>query len=160
MAELPKDYRSFGYDRLFLFKRPRKRETEDCMEKLRCLIVIVCASLLTMSAATASDVQDLEFQGEAEVTVHVIYDPFGPNNLIAAIINFENNNAYDVHVSWQPTITCAGTGSDITKGYGEPFVLSAGGSYQVTIWRSQTCGNRKIEDITVEILEVKKTTAN
>jgi len=127
------------------------------MEKLRCLIVIVCASLLTMSAAMASDDQDLETQGGVEITVHVIYDPFGPNNLIAAFINFENNNAYEVHVIWQPTITCAGS-SDMTKGYGEPFVMSEGGSYQVTIWRTQTCGNRKLEDIKVEILEVKKTT--
>ncbi len=156
MAELPKDYRAFGYDRLFLFKRPRKREPEDCMEKLRCLIVIVFVSLLAISAAMASDVNHPETQGGVEVTV--IYDPLGPNNLIAAFVNFVNKNAYKVHVSWQPIITCEG--SDMTKGYGEPFVMSEGGSYQVTIWRSPTCGNRKLEDIRVEMLEVKKTTDN
>jgi len=126
------------------------------MEKLRCLIVIVCVSLLAVSAAMASDVHDLEIEGGVEVTV--IYDPLGPNNLIAAFINFDNNNAYKVHVSWQAVIMCEG--SDITKGYGEPFVMSEGGSYQVTIWRSATCGNRKLEDIKVEIFEVKKTTDN
>jgi len=124
------------------------------MEKLRCLIVIVCVSLLAISAAMASDDQHLETEGGVKVTV--IYDPVGPNNLIAAYIRFVNKNAYKVHVNWQPTITCEG--SDMTKGQGEPFVMSEGGSYQVTIWRSPTCGNRKLKDIKVEIFEVKKTT--
>ncbi len=124
------------------------------MKKLRCLIVVVCVSLLAIPAAVASADQHLETQGGVKVTV--IYDPFGPNNLIAASIRFVNTNEYKVHVSWQPTITCEG--SDLTKGQGEPFVISEGGSYQVTIWRSQTCGNRKLADIKVEIFEVKKAT--
>lgn len=124
------------------------------MEKTCCIIVIVCVSLLAISTAMASDDQHLE-EG---VGVVVKYDPLGPNNLIAAFVNFANNNAFKVHVSWQPIITCEGT--DMTKGYGEPFVMSAGGSYQVTIWRSRTCGNRKLKDIRVEIMEVKKTTDN
>lgn len=126
------------------------------MEKFSCLIVIVCVFSLAISAAMASDVHPLELQGGVKVTV--IYDPFGPNNLIAAFINFDNTNAYKVHVSWQPTITCEG--SDMTKGHGEPFVMSERGSYQVTIWRSATCKNRKLGDIKVEIFEVKKTTDN
>lgn len=124
---------------------------EDCMEKLCCLIVIVCVSLLVISAAMASDNQNLATQGGVEVIVK--YDPSGPNNLIVAFVKFVNNNAYKVHVNWKPIITCAG--SDMRKGDGEPFVMSEGGSYQVTIWRSLTCGNRKLENLSVE-MDVQK----
>jgi hypothetical protein len=120
------------------------------MEKLCCVIVIVCVSLFAISSAMASDNQDLETQGGVEVIVK--YYPLGPNNLIVAFVNFVNNNAYKVHVNWKPIITCEG--SDMRKGYGEPFVMSEGGSYQVTIWRSQACGDRKLENIRVE-MEVK-----
>jgi hypothetical protein len=113
------------------------------MKKLCCLIVIVCVSLLVISAAMASD----KTQGGVEVIV--TYDPLGPNNLVVAFVKFVNNNAYKVHVNWKPIITCAG--SDMRKGDGEPFVMSEGGSYQVSIWRSLACGNGKLEDLSVEM---------
>ena len=125
------------------------------MEKLCCLIVIVCVSLPVISSAVASDNQHPETQGGVEVIVK--YDPFGPNNLIVAFVEFVNNNAYEVHVNWQPIITCEG--SEMRKGYGEPFVLSEGGSRQVTIWRSVTCGDRKLKDLSVE-MNVEKTTSH
>ncbi len=125
------------------------------MEKLFSLIVIACISLVAISAATASDNQDLETQGRVEVIVK--YDPLGPNNLIVAFVNFVNNNAYKVHVNWQPIIMCEDSGEK--KGYGEPFDMSERESRQVTIWRSQACGDRKLKYIKVE-MEVKKITDN
>jgi len=125
------------------------------MEKFRFLTVIVCVSLLLITSATASDNQNAATQ--EGVKVIVTYDPLGPNNLIVAFVKFVNNNAYKVRVNWKPIIKCAG--SDVREGYGEPFTMSKGESYQVNIWRSLTCGNSKLEDLSVE-MDVEKTTGN
>ncbi len=121
------------------------------MKKLYCLIGILAISLLVISVARAEDPGQTEVNGGVEVRVQ--YDPLGPNNLIVAFVRFVNNNSYKVHVAWIPTITCAG--SNPKQGYGEPFDMNEGGTYQVTIWRSVTCQDRKLEKINVE-MDVKK----
>ncbi len=103
--------------------------------------------LLVVSAAMAGD----SFEEGVEITVR--YDPMGPNNAIVAFVRFVNKNTYKVHVDWEPIITCAG--SNEKSGYGEPFDIDGGGSYQVNIWRSQTCQDRKLTDLSVN-MHVKK----
>ena len=92
---------------------------------------------------------------EEGVDAIVKYDPLGPNNLIGAFVQFVNHNAYKVRVIWTPVITFSG--SDKKEGYGEPFIMNKGESYQATIWRAGTCGNRKLENLRVE-MNVEKAT--
>ena len=125
------------------------------MKKLCCLIGIVCVSLLVISAAIAEDLGQPDAKEGVKVTVK--YDPLGPNNLIVAFVKFINNNGYRVHVDWNPIITCEGSNSK--EGYGEPFDMNEGGSYQVTMWRSAVCQDRKLKDLSVE-MDVKRITGD
>ena len=120
------------------------------MKKLLVLLFFVMTlSLIVISDAIAADTT------KEGVDAIVKYDPLGPNNLIGAFVQFVNHNAYKVRVIWTPVITCSG--SDKKEGYGEPFIMNKGESYQATIWRAGTCGNRKLENLSVE-MNVEKAT--
>ncbi len=121
------------------------------MKKLSCLVVAVCISVFAASAAMA---QDYQLVGKQEgVEVMMKYHPFGYNNLIVAFIKFVNTNTYKVDIDWTPTISC----EDLPpkKGYGAPFTLDGKQSYEVTIWRSEACGQAGMKGIQVE-MHVKK----
>ncbi|MEJ2685130.1 MAG: hypothetical protein P8Z71_12135 [Candidatus Sulfobium sp.] len=121
------------------------------MKKLRLIIIVACISVFTASAAMA---QDYKLIGTLDgVEAMVRYNPFGYNNLIVAYIKFVNMNTYKVDVDWTPLLHCEGL--PVKKGYGAPFTLKEKGSYQVTIWRTQACGNGTLKGIEVE-MNIKK----
>ncbi len=121
------------------------------MKRLSCSIGMLVVSLLVISAAMAGDSGPYIKEG-VEATVR--YDPLGPNNAIVAFVRFINNNTYKVHVDWEPVITCGGGNAE--AGYGEPFDIDGGGSYQVNIWRTQACRDVKLEDLSVRMYVKKK----
>ena len=125
------------------------------MKRLCCFIGMLVVSLLVISAAMAEDPGQPFAKGGVEVRVR--YNPLGPNNAITAFVKFINNNRYKVHVDWEPIITCSG--GNKKTGYGAPFEMDEGGSYQVNIWRAQTCQDRELEDLSVE-MHVKQITGN
>jgi hypothetical protein len=121
------------------------------MKLLRCLIVASCISLIALSAAAGQDYHSIATQGGVEVMA--AFDPLGPNNQLAAYVKFVNKNGYKVNVTWTPFITCRR--GPAKKGYGAPFSMEAGASYEVNLWRSSTCAVGSIRDVTVDV-EVKK----
>ena len=123
------------------------------MKKLRGLIVILCLTLLVITAAMAADYEHLASQGGVEAMVR--YNPLGYNNQIVAYLKFLNNNRYGVRVNWKLTMTCEGAGKKTIDG--TAFDMDENGSYEVTIWRSQACGLRSMKGLGAQ-MEVKEGT--
>ncbi|MEJ2696214.1 MAG: hypothetical protein P8013_06160 [Candidatus Sulfobium sp.] len=122
------------------------------MKKLLCIVIAVWISVLMAAAARAQqDYEKIGTQGGVEVMVR--YNPFGYNNLIVAFIKFVNTNDYKVDVDWTPLINCEGL--PVKKGYGAPFSMNENGSYEVTMWRSEVCGQVPLKGIQVKMY-VKK----
>ena len=120
------------------------------MKKLYCLVVL-CMFMFEASAVAA---QEDKGQGTPEgVDVKVVIDPLGPNNQISAYVAFVNKNDYKVNIKWTPVMSC-GEGN-IKRGYGEDFSMTAGASYDVTIWRLSACGFQTLNGLTVD-MEVKR----
>jgi hypothetical protein len=120
---------------------------EGTMKKLYCLIVVSCISLFAASGVAAQQYVIIGMQDGVEVTA--AFDPLGPNNQIAAYIKFVNKNKFKVDITWTPFISC-GRGP-AKKGFGAPFSMDAGASYQVRLWRSSACGVGAIRDLNVEM---------
>jgi hypothetical protein len=121
------------------------------MKKINCFIIAVCMIAFSVSRVMAQDYSQITSQGGVEVTAS--YNPFGHNNLIVAFIKFVNTNSYAVNVEWTPLISCQGL--PVKKGHGTPLTLKAEGSYVVTLWRSQACGQTKLQGVQVD-MHVKK----
>jgi hypothetical protein len=121
------------------------------MKQSCCLIVAACIFLLAASVAAARDYHSIATKDGVEVTA--VFDPFGPNNQIAAQVKFVNKNGYKVTVTWTPVATCYK--GRAKKGYGAPFSMEAGASYEVSLWRTSTCSIGSITNLTVD-MEVKK----
>jgi hypothetical protein len=117
------------------------------MKKLYRLILALCVSAFVASAAMAADYQLIDTQRGVEVKVQ--HNPFGYNNQIVAFLKFFNTNRYRVSVHWEPVITCEG--SESRKGEGSAFDMAEEGTYEVTIWRSQACGLKKLINLSVEM---------
>jgi hypothetical protein len=114
-------------------------------------LVVFCLSMILASNVAAQNYETIG--GEDGVDVLAAIDPHGPNNLVAAYVRFINNNSYEVNIKWTPVMTCQN--GNTKKGYGADFSIKGGGSYEVTIWRSGACGERRITDFKVE-MAVKK----
>ncbi len=112
---------------------------------------ILCIFLFLAFTVAAQNYRNLGTQDGVDVLAAI--DPLGPNNLVSVYVKFINKNSYDVNVKWTPLITCQG--GTTRKGYGADFSMKAGGSYEVTIWRSGACGEQQIKDLNVE-MEVKR----
>jgi hypothetical protein len=129
-------------------QQPRDGATkEETMKQLYCLIVVACISLFAASGVAAQQYSAIGTQDGVKVMAAV--DPLGPNNQIAVYIKFVNTNGYKVDITWTPVITCE-QGS-AKKGFGSPFSMGAGASYEVRLWRSSACGVGAIKDLKVEM---------
>ncbi len=121
------------------------------MKKLLGLSVVFCMLALAVSFGMAAD--DQHIAARNGIKVRVQYDPQGPNNLIVAYVKFINENQYRVNINWWPIITCEN--GDKREGAVAAFSMDQGGTYVVTIWRSQACGQGRINNIDVE-MDVKQ----
>ena len=117
------------------------------MKRLYCLIVVACIALFAAAGLAAQQYSAIGTQDGVEVMAAV--DPFGPNNQMAAHIKFVNKNQYKVGITWTPVITCEK--GPAKKGFGAPFSMDAGASYEVRLWRSSACGVGAIKDLSVKM---------
>jgi hypothetical protein len=121
------------------------------MKQLCCVVVAACLSLFAAAVAAAPSYRLIAAQDGVEVLT--AFDPFGPNNQITAHVKFVNTNGYRVKITWNPVVTCKE--GPAKNGYGAPFGLEAGASYEVSLWRTSTCSIGSIKDLSVE-MEVKR----
>jgi hypothetical protein len=128
----------------------QKRKEKD-MRQLSLLVFVSYVSLFAASVAAAQDYRTIAVQEGVEVMAAIA--PFGPNNTITAHLKFVNKNGYKVNITWSPLITCEK--GPAKKGYGAPFSMEAGASYELSLWRSSTCSMGSIKELTVD-MEVKK----
>ncbi len=121
------------------------------MKRLCCLVIALSISFFAASQAAAQEYRSLVTRDGVEVMA--AFDPLGPNNQVAAYIRFVNGNRYKVKITWTPFITCKG--SNEKKGYGAPFTVDAGASYELRLWRSSACRVGSIKDMRVD-MEVRR----